>query len=766
MALFVNDTFTDTNGTALSSHTGELGATWTALTGNALTPTIQGNALDPGTGSTANALWYASGTAPSADYSATAIVVAGGNTSQVAGPGVRLSTSAQTGYFGFLFGEGFAIYKYVSGTLTQIGSTIGSGLGGATTEYTVKIAATGTTIELTVQRNSDSQYLTSGGTFQVSETTCISQTDSAISGTGRAGLWLSTHNASVPKLNSISADDGAAPALSITTQPTNVSVTTPATATFTVAATGGTPSYTYQWQRSTDSGSNWSNVSTGSGGTTTSYTTAATTVSGGNANNGDQYRCVVTDSAGTPATVNSNAATLTVSAGGATTTYAPTNASLFFSPFNWRSDGAGGLQANNVKGSSTFAQTNTPGAYLKFKVTLAAAGTITLNLDNAHLSTVSAGDFPQLAIFRDSGAPTLVQLSGTSTQAVALGTSLAAGTYSFVVLFKAANVTAADRWNTPRLSIKVTGLTVPSSATLGPANLRSRNVVIFGDSITEGVHNRGTTTAVADQDAGYTWAQMLAAALDAEVGIVGFGGQGWNQAGAGSSAVPAFTSAWDLYSAGQSRLVSGSLSPAPDLVIVAHGENDAGNGTTQTVIGSTLTAIRAACTCRIAVIVPFTGDIRAQIEAATLPSNTVVIDSQKNGGDGSHFVYYTGFQNPLHPDIQGSAFLAPRLAKLIERDGLKAARTVTLTLTTDGTTPAASLSSLKWAWWDRATPDLVGAPTDQGTTETTNGSGVLTIPVRSVLSPGGIGWLVVTDSDGTTSQSPAHKAFCGPAAVA
>lgn len=98
---------------------------------------------------------------------------------------------------------------------------------------------------------------------------------------------------------------------SITDQPDNTSVAAGATANFSITATG--TGLTYQWQRSTNSGGSWANVTTGTGGTTASYTTAATTVSGGDANNGDQYRCVVTGDTAPPAT--STAATLTVTSG-------------------------------------------------------------------------------------------------------------------------------------------------------------------------------------------------------------------------------------------------------------------------------------------------------------------------------------------------------------------------------------------------------------------------------------------------------------------
>lgn len=96
-------------------------------------------------------------------------------------------------------------------------------------------------------------------------------------------------------------------------QPTSQSVTTPATATFSVTATGsGTK--TYQWQRQPAAGGGYTNIS---GAVASSYTTGATTVTGGSHNNGDTYRCVVTGDTSPPAT--STAATLTVLAPIATT---------------------------------------------------------------------------------------------------------------------------------------------------------------------------------------------------------------------------------------------------------------------------------------------------------------------------------------------------------------------------------------------------------------------------------------------------------------
>lgn len=98
--------------------------------------------------------------------------------------------------------------------------------------------------------------------------------------------------------------------------------------------------------------------------------------------------------------------------------------------------------------------------------------------------------------------------------------------------------------------------------------------------------------------------------------------------------------------------------------------------------------------------------------------------------------------------------------------GTDANRYASVTLTTNGSTPAASLTGLKWAWFDQATPDAFVAPTDKGTAETTDASGVLVVPLANTAKAAGeTGWLIVTDSDGTTTQSPAHKAFSGPVQV-
>jgi Immunoglobulin domain len=101
---------------------------------------------------------------------------------------------------------------------------------------------------------------------------------------------------SQPAMLTVNSSSGSG-APTITTQPANQTVNAGQTATFAVVANGASP-LSYQWQL------NGTNIS---GATSASYTTAVTT----SANNGQQFRVVITNSAGS---VTSNIATLTVNA--------------------------------------------------------------------------------------------------------------------------------------------------------------------------------------------------------------------------------------------------------------------------------------------------------------------------------------------------------------------------------------------------------------------------------------------------------------------
>ena len=95
-------------------------------------------------------------------------------------------------------------------------------------------------------------------------------------------------------------------AVSVTTNPSNETVTYGNNATFTAAA-GGTAPVSVQWQRSTDNGATWSNVS---GANSTSLTVTKPTVS----QSSNRYRAVFTNTCNGTRTATTSEATLTVSA--------------------------------------------------------------------------------------------------------------------------------------------------------------------------------------------------------------------------------------------------------------------------------------------------------------------------------------------------------------------------------------------------------------------------------------------------------------------
>lgn len=124
--LFLFDSFTGTNGTALTSHTGELGAAWTTPTGASGAGTIQGNRLTTTGGSGATETHtVASATPQSADYYVGAnIFVVSLLTFAEAGVMARALTTANTGYAAFFYYDGAAAWlylkKYVAGTGTDL----------------------------------------------------------------------------------------------------------------------------------------------------------------------------------------------------------------------------------------------------------------------------------------------------------------------------------------------------------------------------------------------------------------------------------------------------------------------------------------------------------------------------------------------------------------------------------------------------------------------------------------------------------------------
>jgi hypothetical protein len=170
----------------------------------------------------------------------------------------------------------------------------------APTAASFSVTATGTSPSYQWQRSSDGGTTFANIASATAATYGTGATSTAMSGE-RYRVVVSNSAGSVTSSGAVLTVNPTPVAAAFTTQPIDQSVTAGGAAVFTVVATG-TPTPSLQWQRSTDGGTTYANLT---GATGTSFNTGVTTLS----QNGERYRAVASNSAGT---ATSNAATLTV----------------------------------------------------------------------------------------------------------------------------------------------------------------------------------------------------------------------------------------------------------------------------------------------------------------------------------------------------------------------------------------------------------------------------------------------------------------------
>ena len=114
-----------------------------------------------------------------------------------------------------------------------------------------------------------------------------------------------------------------------------------------------------------------------------------------------------------------------------------------------------------------------------------------------------------------------------------------------------------------------------SGGTISAITARPNKMLIYGDSITEGVRalNNNAAADVDRNSAVTSWGLELAKLTNAEVGVVGFGALGIRDGGNGG--VPKLDDSWDFQYSGVVR----DLSSPPDLCLWLMGAND-GTGST------------------------------------------------------------------------------------------------------------------------------------------------------------------------------------------
>lgn len=440
-------------------------------------------------------------------------------------------------------------------------------------------------------------------------------------------------------------------------------------------------------------------------------------------------------------------AALTGATGGGTgTPPAPTGVTVayndpavLFSPYAWDDRG-------------TYKSANAPGAYIK----LAFTGTsVTAKFDVSALAGASTptSSYPIVRMVVDGRVATEVQLTATNGNAGVFG--LTSGPHTLECYFRAVDVNLADRWTTPVSALRFTGFTLDSGAAYSALAARAKNLIFFGDSITEGyvVMSNNNPAGNSSQQ---TVAPFLAQSLGCEYGQIGYSAQGYEQAGAGG--VPALSAAIPYYSAGRSRLVSGKFSPEPDYVCVMHGAN----GTpTSAGVQSSIDALRtAAPNAKIFVMVQAGGYARGAIAAGAAARSSdaklYLIDlgaGYQPGMDSSGTGGQYSFDNGLHPNLLGNAKAASGYVAKIQAaiDGAAqptlTARTFAVSLDSALNTPAANLTGLKIRCYN---PDgSLAYSTDTGTS---NASGTVSVVAQSTASAGASCLMTVRNADHHYSQ--------------
>lgn len=281
---FVSDTFADVDGTLLTAHTGQTGATWTLQSGTGSVAIKSNQAVGTATGPLS---YYASGTPGSADYTVQATLDYNSNLGVNAGIGARLSSTAWTGYL-FLYDDGgggrWILYKIVTGSLTQLGVSAATLTAGQS--YVMSLNVTGSTI-----------------TCSVGGAAVITVTDTSITAAGFAGVWF---NEAATGTTGIGLKNFTATGAVLTAGTASLSSVTASQIVVTCgAAADGTAPYTYQWYRSTTP-----NFTPGAGNILTGATTLTYTDTTPVFGTDYYYILVVTDNASATAQSNQIAGTL------------------------------------------------------------------------------------------------------------------------------------------------------------------------------------------------------------------------------------------------------------------------------------------------------------------------------------------------------------------------------------------------------------------------------------------------------------------------
>ena len=323
-----------------------------------------------------------------------------------------------------------------------------------------------------------------------------------------------------------------------------------------------------------------------------------------------------------------------------TALHAPNDPAIWYSPYQWAL-------------SSTSATTLNTGATLR----VLFSGTF-LNLTYDVSQMVSP---PSQLYYRvDQGPLTLFTIAPVVQVNIPVNNTHGDVPYHTLEVIVKSMTETANRWavGVPSTRVIFTGLVTDGN--LGEWLQAPLNLLIYGDSITEGVLTLGGSQRfdTDHNDATVCWSWRLGGLLGAETGVVGFGASGLSHGGSGG--VPALGVSWNQLWDGQPRI----FLPQPDLIVFNEGTNDGNTNITSQFIVVLDALMEANPGTPVVMLLPFDGGEVASLQAAA--------KGAKHSED-VHFIDTTGFYDTkfgggLHPTGPNDvARVAPQIAARIRK---------------------------------------------------------------------------------------------------
>lgn len=337
-------------------------------------------------------------------------------------------------------------------------------------------------------------------------------------------------------------------------------------------------------------------------------------------------------------------------------TFLPNNSAFSYSPYNWSTNSSVAITING-------------GAWFSIGF---SGSTCEMNFDTSQMVTSPSEIYYQIDGYSTRAVVNLTQGAGITNVTCTIPTETAWQPVHYLRVevkstteFQAPGGISGQRWNvgsSPNTAVKFTGLTTDGNATVATKQSSgNKRLLVLGDSLVEGylTVNDTATNDTDRSDSTLGWASQMGKLLGADIGVVGFGGQGWTNAGVGS--VPIFSSTFNFLYSGAAR----SFSPCPDGTLIAQGNNDGSNNSTAAVTGVLNVLLTACPATPIFVLQPLinqtsqTAFMQAGIAASSNPAMVTwiptpgwLITAQTSGGN--------------HPDsAQNLNNLSPRMANAL-----------------------------------------------------------------------------------------------------